>query len=506
MLPFAKPEFMRKLLRLIGNETGAIGLTFALTLIPLLIIAGGAIDYARTIQYKSSLQAAVDGAALAGATAFSDSTQGATAIQVANNYFNHAILPASLHQTGATVTANANGSINPALGDAPAFTVTVKASATISTTLLSLFIPSVNISVSGTAGDPLVTPQLLFTNVNSVACDGNTVYLYEVPPKSSGSGFDFNSVPSLTGSGNYYMIGSNYKKVPTNQVLPTFTANQPLGVMLQNDTNGNTKSGCGVTVTGANSYGAPNGATQYFYSSLLQAAKSPSENTNYDYTVAVTSTKSGNSTSITAVTTTVPAGTLCTAGAPCSTPLAPSTYNILASYLGINASSTYSNCTTDAPVKSGQKTTTTYHCTTQYPTSTTSSRSNCSLYIQTGVSEGYIDGLSTNSTAPAAAIGNCFSVTGGGAEYAAPSCAQLSSLASGSGSSAIAPAAVFWWDDAGGVGPGEQYYGPASHCSGRSTNGPGYGEDCQYKNNFFAAKCTTTGGSGSGFTEVVLTQ
>jgi len=65
---------------------------------------------------------------------------------------------------------------------------------------------------------------------------------------------------------------------------------------------------------------------------------------------------------------------------------------------------------------------------------------------------------------------------------------------------------VFWWDDAGGVGPGEQYYGPASHCAQIAANGPGYGEDCQYKNNFFAIECNVQGGSGSGLTEVVLTQ
>ena len=40
----------------------------------------------------------------------------------------------------------------------------------------------------------------------------------------------------------------------------------------------------------------------------------------------------------------------------------------------------------------------------------------------------------------------------------------------------------------------------------RDTNAAGYGEDCQYKNNFFAMQCNVNGGSGSGLTEVVLTQ
>ncbi len=34
----------------------------------------------------------------------------------------------------------------------------------------------------------------------------------------------------------------------------------------------------------------------------------------------------------------------------------------------------------------------------------------------------------------------------------------------------------------------------------------GYREDYEYKNNFFAMECNVQGGSGSGLTEVVLTQ
>jgi hypothetical protein len=187
-------------------------------------------------------------------------------------------------------------------------------------------------------------------------------------------------------------------------------------------------------------------------------------------------------------------------------PLASGSYNNLSTYLGINApGSGSSNCTSTSST-SGSTTTTVYTCTTQYFTTKTSTTPNCSLYVQTGVTQSYVNALSNSSTAPAAALSNCFSTSGGGAAYAAPSCAQLSALSNQAGSSAIAPAAVFWWDDAGGVGPGEQYYSPSSHCSATSPNGPGYGEDCQYKNNFFAAKCTTSGGSGSGYTEVVLTQ
>jgi len=536
---FSKSRLMRTLLRFVRNETGALGLTFALTLIPLIAIAGGAIDYARMIQYKSSLQTAVDEAALAGATAFSDSNQGAVAATVATDYFKRAILPASL--TPGTpivpiVTTNAGGSINPALGNAPAYTVTVTASVKVGTTLLSMFIPSVMVSATGTAGDPIVTAKLLFTNVNSVACDGNTVYLYQVPANSSGTGYDFTQVPvfnpaTLTG---FYKIGSNLAgQKGSVATFPTFSANQPLGVALRNDTNGNTVAGCGIDVTGANSYGAPSGASQMFYSSLLQAGESPSEQTNYSYTIKVNSTTTTISTTRHGKTTTtsstvynsasvtVPMGQACTT-MPCSYTWTSTDTGTLATYLSINVpGNSFSDCLPNPTQQAGAKGSvdTTYRCWTQYRTasppspssaastaSTASAKPNCSLYVQTGVTSAYINGLSNSSSAPAAALGNCFSVTDGGAQYAAPSCSQLSALADQSGSSAIAPAAVFWWDDAGGVGPGQQYYGPVQHCDNATSNMPGYGEDCMYKNNFFAAQCTVTGGSGSGFTEVVLTQ
>ena len=122
--------------------------------------------------------------------------------------------------------------------------------------------------------------------------------------------------------------------------------------------------------------------------------------------------------------------------------------------------------------------------------------------MQTNVSQSYVNGLSNSSAAPAAAIGNCFTVAGGNAAYASPSCAQLSALAN----DGSAPDAVFWWDDAGGEGPDEPSYGPVSHCAGMSSTDPGYGEDCQYKNNHFAIGCTTSGGTTTGSTEVILTQ
>lgn len=501
-----------------SKQHGVYALMLVLLLIPLIAMVGFAVDYARMVQYKSDLQNAVDEAALAGASVYTSNTStiSATAISVATQYFNHAILPPALVVGPPTVSTNARGTLNAAQGGGVAFTVTVSATATVGNTFFSLFVPSATVSASGTAGDPIITSMIKFSNVNSQACDGNTAYLYQVPKSADGLGYDYGAVPPFS-SDNYYWIGSSIASTaPGAQTLPTFGANQPLGMALLNTTNGNavdSNTYCGVTVTGANSYGSPNQGSQMFYSSLLLNGESPSENSNASYTVVIQTTQntshhSGRAPQITQVTLTPPA-------APGQTPqqivypssnypLAQAPYNIQASYTG------GADCTitgTSAPVINGSSETvdTTYSCTTQYrkqASNPSTYAANCSLYIQTGVSQSYIDGLTNNSPAPAGIIGQCSTTSGGGAQYAAPSCAQLSALAN----TGAAPAAVFWWDDAGGVGPQENYYGPSDHCAQISPGSPGYGEDCEYKNNFFAAECQVEGGTTSGYTEVVLTQ
>jgi len=509
-----KPEFLSIRLRLLGDKRGVVGIVFGLMLIPFVMFLGVVVDYARSVQYKTDLQNVVDEAAIAGAAAFLGPTQAANAVTVATNYFNQAAtqLPPSLSLGTPTVTSNVSGTINPALGTANAYTVTVSANGNIATTFLAFVYHTLNIQATGTAGNPVITPQLVFTNVNSRACDGNTVYLYQVPKNGSGNGYDYSKVPTFSVArggvqGNYYWIGSSYAAsnpnglgvAPSGQTLPTFNVNQPLGVMMRNDTNGNTSNpSCGIVITGANSYGAPGGASQAFYSSYLGNGQSPSQNSNYSYTAKVT-TKSGT---ITAVSVTLPPSIAYPSGTTISEPISSSPWNTLYTYLGVNApSSGFSNCTSSV---SGSVTT--YTCSTQYYTTSTSATPNCSLYVETGVTESYISGLSNSSTAPSAAVPHCFSATQAGYQFAAPTCAQLSALASGSGGGATANAAVFWWDDGGGGYANTRYYPPATHCSGMATNAAGYGEDCLYKNNYFAMECNVQGGSGSGLTEVVLTQ
>ncbi|HTH61606.1 MAG TPA: pilus assembly protein TadG-related protein [Paraburkholderia sp.] len=498
-------------------QRGVSSIMFAILLIPLLLAVGLAVDVARMVQFRSDLQNAVDEAALAGAAAFMESTQSALATTVATTYFKRAILPASVSVSAPTVTPNANDTINPALGNAPAHTVTVTATATANTTLMSLVAPSlVTFTVTAKAANPVVSANLSFPKLTSNACDGNTLYLYQVPGNSTNTGYDYSKVPVFN-STNYYQIYTSYSptvalgKTP-DQTLPTFSVNQPLGVMLRNDTNGNVGNpNCQITVTGANSYGAPSGSSQTFYSSLLMNGQSPSELTNYTYTASVT-TSGSKGTNVVSYTVQLPPSTLYPNGKTISGKGSdfPGGSNQLAMVFGVNApGSANSNCQLLSTSTSGSQTTKQYSCTTQYRKSTQTTASNCSLYVQTGsgVTSSYLNGLTPQSSAPSSAVGNCFDVTSGGANNSAPSCAQLSALASGSGSAAVQPAAVFWWDDAGGEGANEADYGASSHCSQiRSSSSAGYGEDCQYKNMVAAVQCQATGGSGTGYTAVVLTQ
>jgi len=283
------------------RQRGAYALIFALLLIPLIGMVGLALDYARMVQYKSDLQNAVDSAALAGASAYTANTSQsqAAAVTAATNYFNRAILPTSVSVGAPTVTTNSSGTLNPALSTNAAYTVTVHATAVVKNTLFSTFIASNTISATGTAADPVVFPNFGWTKPGASACDTNTAYLYAVPLNKDGVGYDYGSPPVFNAT-NYYFLGSSNSSVtaPAGQTLPNFSANQPLGIALVNTTNGNTGTcGGGASLTGANSYGSPNGGSQIFYSSLLLNGQSPSELSNQTYPVAVTNTTTTVSTS-----------------------------------------------------------------------------------------------------------------------------------------------------------------------------------------------------------------
>jgi len=452
-----------------ATQRGVYALAFAVLLIPLIGVVGCAVDYARIVQYKSDLQNAVDEAAIAGAAALTntDSSTAQAATSVATNYFNRAILPASLSVSAPTVVTNTGSTAKLPNGNG-AFTVQVSASAKVSNTLFSIFVPSVNVSATGTAAEPLVTADLSLGHVNNQACDKNTLSIYLVPKTTDGTAYDY-SISALNAlpQSSFVLVGP-----AATSSLPPIGANQPLGIRLQNETGGGT---CNY---GANQYGSQYQSFNLFYSSLLGNGMSPSEvNNSVTYTAVTTTTNN----KITSVTVTQPSD-------PSSPPGTKTTKNTgtslsLSTYTpGLNCTQTSSSTSGSG---SGATTTTTYTCITKYKQQIASGSTpatalgNCSLYMQTGVSQTFVNNLSGTSSAPTASSGKCFNPTQAGAAYSAPTCSQLSALANGGNASA----AVFWWNDGGGTT-----------------------DDHDYNDAYFAATCTVSGGTGSGNTEVVLVQ
>jgi Flp pilus assembly protein TadG len=467
MRQLRKSAFLHMPHRARTKQRGVYALAFAVLMIPLIGVVGCAVDYARIVQYKSDLQNAVDEAALAGAAALTTDVltspkTNQVAIALATNYFNRAILPASLSVSAPTVVTDTSASTKLISG-LGAYTVKVSASATVSNTLFAIFVPSVNLSATGTAAEPVVTlnTNLKAGAVSSQACDGNSLTIYQVPKTSDGTAYDYSiSALNKLPQSAFVPVGQN-----ANAGLPPIGVNQPLGVRMQNITDS-----CGAT--SPNQYGAQANSYNYFYSSLLENGMSPSEiNDTVTYTVVATASQSKNK--ISKITVTLPSD-------PTKT---PTTNTYTGNSLSLSTYTPGLNCQLNSTVASGSNNISTYTCATQYNQQNGSATAlgNCSLYMQTGVSPTYVANLSGTSVAPSASSGHCFNPSQAGAQYAAPTCAQLSALSNGSSN---APAAVFWWNDGGGTT-----------------------DDLDYNDAYFPLQCFVSGGNnGDNNTEVVLVQ
>jgi Flp pilus assembly protein TadG len=122
-------------LKFARQSAGLVAPVFAVAMLPILVRIGVSIDYARAVNFKMALQAAVDAAVLAGAKDGSPNW-----IQVATDTFNGVVqttfgnsLTATFAQTASTVyTGNVSGSV--------------------ATTVLEIIhVPSINVSAAATA-------------------------------------------------------------------------------------------------------------------------------------------------------------------------------------------------------------------------------------------------------------------------------------------------------------------------------------------------------------------
>lgn len=92
--------------KLFGRTNGNVSIMFALAAVPMLIAAGGAIDYVRISNTRTALQAAIDASTLAAAMAESMSNK--ERIALAKTYFNSNFIPPDDTEVILDIKVNAN--------------------------------------------------------------------------------------------------------------------------------------------------------------------------------------------------------------------------------------------------------------------------------------------------------------------------------------------------------------------------------------------------------------
>lgn len=256
-----------------NDRRGVVAIMFALLVIPLLLTVGAGVDLTRATTFRTALQGAADSAALAGAAAYVDATSTATASAVASAYMQNAesALPVNKGVTFSVSTQVVTGSSGQTTG----YSVTVNASGTIGTSLMSLVMPSMGASVTATALNPIVNFSVSIGNWKSSAWDANTIYWYVVPDKGA-----------LPTSSQLHEMFTNTGPEPSSVPSIGVTAGQKVGFALENVTGG-------IHGYGSNQYGSPQGHTNWFYSQLSPPSQSayPSEAKNCSLQV-VTATSS----------------------------------------------------------------------------------------------------------------------------------------------------------------------------------------------------------------------
>src|SRR5487761_1710755 len=107
-----------RFLRLARDTRGNVAVMFGLMLIPLAVAVGAGVDYGHAVEIRSTLQSAVDAAALSGASAYTAPSAKNTAKDLAQSYVTKgtATLPSNVTVKSTTVTPGTTGSGN---GDKP---------------------------------------------------------------------------------------------------------------------------------------------------------------------------------------------------------------------------------------------------------------------------------------------------------------------------------------------------------------------------------------------------
>lgn len=176
--------------RLMRDRRGTVALIFGLLALPLCLLIGTSVDIARIAEGNQVIQDALDIAAVAGATAYTDASQHDVAMQVAQRSFQNASFPSWVNPGQATVQIEAGlGTIGST--STQSFNVTVTSSASLKLTFMAMLQGIVSSPMSftrsATAGNPIVSSSLINKRFPDGAADWNSAFLYVIPRNADGT-------------------------------------------------------------------------------------------------------------------------------------------------------------------------------------------------------------------------------------------------------------------------------------------------------------------------------
>ncbi len=269
--------FVSLIKKLYRDRRAATAVALAILLVPLLMAGSAAVDFARVASARTLLQAAVDGAAVAGGGEWQMSESSTSAYNITQNEFNNtgAQLPnfvaistptINLACTGTSTECGTSAAYSTTLfsncTSGVEYCVTVSATATLKNSLFGWLIPTTLLTASSTdsvafgpnnyngAGIP---PSAGFGSAGDIS----GVYAYAVPMDAAGNTANYNELPtanshcaSATGplqylasstspSGvtacNYLYINDSLGQTGTGGSI-TLEANQPIAFTFVNNT------------------------------------------------------------------------------------------------------------------------------------------------------------------------------------------------------------------------------------------------------------------------------
>ena len=264
--------------------------------LPLLIAAGVGIDIARLAMAQVALQAAVDGAALAGATVYSNAGASATAQSVGRTYFDHYTQGATVINMSRTASTQqgtlANGQT--------AFRVSIAATAQMPTAFMGVAgFATMTVTAHAVAANPYLQPNpspapggsVAIGKTTTDASDWNTVYMYPVPMDANGT-VHFDQLPPQN---QFFEIANNCRSIdvgwgasspcngrygadwtqPTG-TPPIYAPNQPIGFILVNQNGGVSPHGSSNGVPNKSAYGTIDNTFAVFGTAPFALNQSPS--------------------------------------------------------------------------------------------------------------------------------------------------------------------------------------------------------------------------------------